>query len=335
MHEPSTATHTPVMLERTLELFAPVMERAADESRQPVIVDGTLGLGGHTAALLAEFPTVRIVGVDRDTSAIDLAAARVVKDAERFTAVHARFDDFAAITPALPPDSQDAAGPCIDAVLLDCGVSSMQLDLPERGFSYAVDAPLDMRMDTTAGRTAGDVLNTYDVTSLTRVIRDYGEERFAAKIARAIVRHREQALFTHSAQLVELLYAEIPAAARRSGGHPAKRTFQALRIEVNAELDALRAAVTGYLDLLRHGGRALFMAYHSLEDKIVKRELAVRTSSTTPAGLPVELPGHEPAFALITRGAEQASQNEIATNPRSASVRVRCAERITSRKATR
>ena len=335
MPDNSSATHTPVMLERTLELFAPVVNRAIDQGRQPIVVDATLGLGGHSEKLLDRFPELRILGVDRDPNALDKATARLAVFGTRFSAVHARFDEFDVITAELPQDSQDSAGLTVDGVLLDFGVSSMQLDVAERGFAYAVDAPLDMRMDNTTGSTAADVLNTYSFHGLVRILRDYGEERFATKIARAIERQRQIEPFTHSAQLVDLLYATIPAASRRTGGHPAKRTFQALRIEVNAELEAVQGATTGYLDLLREGGRAVFMSYHSLEDKIVKRELASRTTSTTPAGLPMELPGHEAEFALVTRGAEKASTEEMAANPRSASVRVRCAERITPRKDPR
>lgn len=325
--------HVPVFLDRTLELLRPVVDAADSERRTPVIVDGTLGLGGHTSHLLAEFDTLRVVGVDRDPEALDMATRRLTAFRDRFTPVHARFDDFGSVVAALPPDARDDAGPAIDGVLLDFGVSSMQLDLPDRGFAYSVDAPLDMRMDPTTGPTAADVLATYPREDLARVFRVYGEERFARQIAAEIVRRREDAPLTTSAQLVELLYDTIPAGARRTGGHPGKRVFQALRIEVNAELEAVENAVPGYLDLLRGGGRAVFMAYHSLEDKIVKREIAARTSSRTPAGLPVELPGHGPEFEAVTRGAEKADQTEIDHNPRSASVRVRCVRRIDGRTA--
>ncbi len=329
----NSAMHIPVMLERVIDLLAPVVQRAADEGRPPVIVDGTLGLGGHTSRLLDRFGELHVVGVDRDTSALAMAGRRLTAYSDRFHPVHARFDDAAEITAALPYFSHDAAGPAIDGVLLDFGVSSMQLDVPERGFAYSVDAPLDMRMDTTSGQTAADVLNTYPAGELARILREYGEERFARQIALAVVKKRENAPFETSAELVELLYDTIPAGARRTGGHPAKRTFQALRIEVNAELEAVAGATTFYLDLLREGGRAVFMSYQSLEDKIVKRELAARTKSTTPAELPMELPGHEPRFRLITRGAEKADDAEIDHNPRSASVRVRCAERPTPRES--
>ena len=330
--DPSTAPgHIPVFLERTIELFRPVVEAAASEGRSPVIVDGTLGLGGHTSHLLAEFGDLRVVGVDRDPGALEIATRRLTAYRDRFTAVHARFDDFDRVVEGIPADSRDAAGPAVDGVLLDFGVSSMQLDVADRGFAYSVDAPLDMRMDPTTGPTAADVLGEYGRDELARIFRVYGEERFARQIASEIVRRRETAPITTSSQLVELLYDTIPQGARRTGGHPGERVFQALRIAVNLELESVENAVPGYLDLLRVGGRAVFMAYHSLEDKIVKRELAVRTASRTPPGLPVELPGHGPEFEAVTRGAEKASQSEIEHNPRSASVRVRCVRRIDGR----
>ncbi|GAA4261606.1 16S rRNA (cytosine(1402)-N(4))-methyltransferase RsmH [Dietzia aurantiaca] len=323
--------HVPVFLERTIELFRPVVDAATTEDRRPVIVDGTLGLGGHSSHLLAEFETLRVLGVDRDPAALEMATRRLTAFRDRFTPVHARFDDFDAVVAALPADSRDDAGPAIDGILLDFGVSSMQLDVADRGFAYSVDAPLDMRMDPSTGPTAADILADYPRDDLARIFRVYGEERFARQIAAAIVRRRDTDPLRTSSELVELLYDTIPQGARRTGGHPGKRVFQALRIEVNAELEAVENAVPGYLDLLRGGGRAVFMAYHSLEDKIVKRELSTRTASRTPAGLPVELPGHGPEFAAITRGAEKASPTEIDHNPRSASVRVRCVRRIDGR----
>lgn len=325
------AGHIPVFLERTIELFRPVVEAAVEAGRRPVIVDGTLGLGGHTSHLLAEFDTLRVLGVDRDPAALEMATRRLAAFRDRFTPVHARFDDFRAVVAALPDDSRDGAGPAIDGILLDFGVSSMQLDVADRGFAYSVDAPLDMRMDPTTGPTAADILADYPREDLARIFRVYGEERFARQIASAIVRRRETEPLRTSSELVELLYDTIPQGARRTGGHPGKRVFQALRIEVNSELEAVENAVPGYLDLLRLGGRAVFMSYHSLEDKIVKRELSKRIASRTPAGLPMELPGHGPEFAAVTRGAEKASQAEIDHNPRSASVRVRCVQRVDGR----
>ena len=204
----------------------------------------------------------------------------------------------------------------------------MQLDLRERGFAYAEDAPLDMRMDATTGLTAADVLNTYAAADLTRILREYGEEKFASKIAAAVVREREKAPFTTSARLVELLYAEIPAPARRTGGHPAKRTFQALRMEVNDELAVLRRAIPAAIDAIGVGGRVVVEAYHSLEDRLVKQAFTAATASDVPEDLPFVPEGHEPALRLVTRGAEKADAAEIEQNPRAASVRLRAIERI-------
>ena len=213
-------------------------------------------------------------------------------------------------------------------MLFDLGVSSMQLDQRERGFAYAEDAPLDMRMDTSTGMTAADVLNTYEARELTRVLRDYGEEKFAAKIAKAVVRQREAQPFTTSARLVELLYAEIPAPARRTGGHPAKRTFQALRMEVNDELGALRGALPASIDAIGVGGRVVVESYHSLEDRLVKKFFAEASRLDVPDDLPFVPKGAEPRMRLVTRGAEQANDEEINENPRAASVRLRAIERI-------
>jgi 16S rRNA (cytosine1402-N4)-methyltransferase len=313
---PAGARHVPVALPRVAELFRPVL---AD--RPAVVVDATLGLGGHAAALLATHPRLTLVGLDRDPEALALAGRRLVAHADRVHLVHAVYDRIADVLAEL-------GLPRVDGVLFDLGVSSLQLDAEERGFSYARDADLDMRMDPTTGPTAAEVLNTYSVPQLARVLREYGEERFAGRIAAAVARRRAQAPLRRSAELVELLYEAVPAASRRTGGHPAKRTFQALRIEVNGELDALQTALPAALDSLAVGGRIVVLAYHSLEDRIVKRELAARSSSRTPVDLPVELPGHGPELRLLTRGSEQASEDEINDNPRAASVRLRAAERI-------
>jgi 16S rRNA (cytosine1402-N4)-methyltransferase len=213
-------------------------------------------------------------------------------------------------------------------VLFDLGVSSMQLDRPDRGFSYAADAPLDMRMDPDAELTAADIVNTYDEQALADILQRFGEERFARRIASRVVRRRAVRPFTRTGELVELLYEAIPAPARRSGGHPAKRTFQALRIAVNGELDSLRAALPAAMTALAPGGRIVVMAYQSLEDRIVKTAFTRAAASRTPSGLPVELPGHEPQFIALTRGAEKAGAAEIDRNPRSASVRLRALEKV-------
>ena len=222
----------------------------------------------------------------------------------------------------------------IAGALFDLGVSSMQLDQQERGFSYRGDAPLDMRMDQTQGITAAEVLNTYSHGDLARILKTYGDERFAGKIASAVMAEREREPFDRAARLVELLYATIPAATRRTGGHPAKRTFQALRIEVNRELEAVENVVPVITDLLGVGGRAVFMSYQSLEDKIVKAAFNELTTSKTPVGLPMDLPGTEPEFRTVTRGAEKAPAEEIERNPRAAPVRVRCIEKLSPSQPT-
>lgn len=316
----SGPSHVPVLLPRVLELFEPVLS-----GHPAVLVDATVGLGGHAAALLAAYPGLTLIGIDRDPQALDVAARRLTAFGARAALRRAVYDE---LPDVLASVSGGAGVPPVDGVLFDLGVSSLQLDAVDRGFAYAHDSALDMRMDPDAGRTAADVLNDYTVPELTRVLRDYGEERFAARIATAVARRREQRPLRTSAELVELLYQAVPAATRRTGGHPAKRTFQALRIEVNGELDALRDALPAALDALAVGGRAVVLAYHSLEDRIVKRTLAARAASRTPVGLPVELPDHGPEFQLITRGAELADDAEIAENPRAASVRLRAAQRL-------
>ena len=308
--------HVPVLLDRVLALLAPALADPA-----AVLVDATLGLGGHADALLAAHPDLTLIGLDRDTTALARSADRLARHGDRVHLVHAVYDE-------LPRVLADLGYPAVHGVLFDLGVSSLQLDEPERGFAYARDAPLDMRMNPGVGMTAADVLNTYAVADLARVLREYGEERFAGKIAGAVAREREQAPFTTSARLVELLYRTVPAATRRTGGHPAKRTFQALRIEVNGELDVLRRAIPAALEALADGGRIVVESYQSLEDRIVKQVFAEWAASTTPIGLPVELPGHGPRLRLLTRGAEQADETESARNPRAASVRLRAGERI-------
>ncbi|NMH95686.1 16S rRNA (cytosine(1402)-N(4))-methyltransferase RsmH, partial [Pseudonocardia bannensis] len=259
---PAGARHVPVLLPRVTELLDPALS-----GRPAVLVDATLGLGGHSAALLAAYPQLTLVGLDRDPQALELAGRRLVAYSDRIHLVHAVYDRIADVL-------DDLDLPRVDGVLFDLGVSSLQLDAESRGFSYARDADLDMRMDPSTGQTAAEVLNSYPVPELARILREYGEERFAGRIAAAVARRRAQRPLTRSAELVELLYEAVPAASRRTGGHPAKRTFQALRIEVNSELDALRTALPAALDALAVGGRLVVMSYHSLEDRIVKRELA-------------------------------------------------------------
>jgi 16S rRNA (cytosine1402-N4)-methyltransferase len=311
--------HIPVLLDRCLALLAPAVSTPG-----AVVVDATLGLGGHSEALLTRFPELRLVGLDRDTEAIGLATERLAPFAERVTLVHAVYDELPQVLDRL---GIGAAG-SVDGILFDLGVSSMQLDEAERGFAYAQDAPLDMRMDRTTGPTAADVVNEYAVKDLARVLRVYGEERFAQRIAAAVVRERAREPFTSTARLAELVRASIPAATRRTGGHPAKRTFQALRIEVNGELDVLERAIPAAVEALAVGGRLVVMSYQSLEDRIVKHVLAEGARSTAPHGLPVELPEHRPYLKLLTRGAETPDETELAENPRSASVRLRAVERV-------
>ncbi|GAA4829856.1 16S rRNA (cytosine(1402)-N(4))-methyltransferase RsmH [Saccharopolyspora rosea] len=307
--------HVPVLLDRTLELLGPALSRGP-----AVVVDTTLGMGGHSEALLAAHPELTVVGLDRDPEALRLAGERLASYSDRIHLVHAVYDQLAEVLAELGMSE-------VDGVLFDLGVSSLQLDETERGFAYAQDAPLDMRMDPGAPRTAADVLNTYSAGELARVLKEYGEERFATKIANAIVRARREEPFSRSERLVRLVYDTVPAASRRTGGHPAKRTFQALRIEVNAELDVLGRALPAALDSLAPGGRIVVLSYHSLEDRMVKRAFAERARSRTPVDLPVELPGHGPEIRLLTRGAELAGDAEKAANPRAASVRLRAAER--------
>ena len=311
----STPAHVPVLLDRVVALVAPALVRPGS-----VLIDATLGLGGHSEAILARCPEAHVVGVDRDPHALELAGRRLAPFAERITLVHAVYDEIPRVLADLGIDE-------VDGVLFDLGVSSMQLDVRERGFAYAEDAPLDMRMDDSRGPTAADVLNTYDAAELARILREYGEERFARQLARAIVRRRDSRPFDRSADLVELLREVIPAPARRTGGHPAKRTFQALRIEVNDELGVLSRAVPAALDSVGVGGRVAVMSYHSLEDRLVKRAFAARTRNRVPEDLPVVPAGLGPEFAPLTRGAEKASPEEISENPRAASVRLRAVVR--------
>ncbi|WP_085915012.1 MULTISPECIES: 16S rRNA (cytosine(1402)-N(4))-methyltransferase RsmH [Pseudonocardia] len=316
--------HVPVLLDRVSELLGPALDAPG-----AVHVDATLGMGGHAAALLAAYPQLTLVGLDRDPQALEIAGRRLTAYSDRFHPVHAVYDRIGDVLADLGTDGVVGDGG-VQGILFDLGVSSLQLDETARGFSYSRDADLDMRMDPTTGPTAADILNSYSAPELRRILREYGEERFAGPIANAIVRNRASTPFTRSAQLVELLYGVVPAASRRTGGHPAKRTFQALRIEVNAELEALRDALPAALDALAPGGRIVVLSYHSLEDRMTKRALAERTRSRTPLDLPVELPGHEPEFRLLTRGSETATDAETERNPRAAPVRLRAAERVAS-----
>jgi 16S rRNA (cytosine1402-N4)-methyltransferase len=309
----SKPEHVPVLADRVTELLAPALS-----AEGAVLVDATLGRAGHALALLEACPGVLLIGIDADLAAIEAARVLLARHADRVRLVHARYDE-------IPDIVGDRT---IMAVLFDLGVSSPQLDEPDRGFAYAQDAPLDMRMDRTADRTAADIVNGYPAAELARVLRDYGEERFARRIADAVVRERARTPIHSTQRLSAIVKDAIPAAARRTGGNPAKRTFQALRIEVNDELGTLRRALPDALDLLAVGGRAVVLAYHSLEDRIVKRELVRLSTDQTPPGLPVPADAHAPQFRLLTRGAERPDSDEVTVNPRAASARLRAAERI-------
>jgi 16S rRNA (cytosine1402-N4)-methyltransferase len=309
--------HVPVLADRVTALLAPALGGPG-----AVLVDATLGRAGHARALLEACPGLLLIGVDADPAAIEAAREVLAPYAGRVTLVHARYDEIPAIVAAAPRPTQ------IMGLLFDLGVSSPQLDDPARGFAYAQDAPLDMRMDLTQDRTAADIVNGYPAAELARVLRDYGEERFARRIADAVVRERSRTPITSTLRLSAIVKDAIPAATRRTGGNPAKRTFQALRIEVNDELGTLRRALPAALDVLAVGGRVVVLAYHSLEDRIVKRELVRLSADQTPPGVPVLAEASTAQFRLLTRGAERPDSEEIAGNPRAASARLRAAERI-------
>ena len=307
------------MLFRSVALLTPSIEK----NPEPIVVDATLGLGGHSYALLEKFSNLRVIGLDRDEKAIAKASERLSQFKNRLTVVHAVYDQM--------PEILDQLGISnVDGILFDLGVSSMQLDDASRGFSYSKDAPLDMRMDQSATLTAKKVLDTYSRAELIKVIRDYGEERFAQRIVDNIIAARETGKLNSTRDLVELVKASIPAPARRIGGNPAKRTFQALRIEVNSELSVLDRAIPRALDRLKVGGRMVVMSFQSLEDKIVKRHFAEVSESKSPRGLPVEIESLAAKYSLVFRGSEGASAEEIEKNSRAQSVRLRAIERMAS-----
>ncbi len=312
----AAAAHQPVMCDRVLELLAPALELPG-----AVLVDATLGRAGHARALLSAHPGLTLIGIDTDAAAIAESRQVLLAYESRVTLVQAVYDE-------LPRILSGLGLPAVHGVLLDLGVSSPQLDNPARGFSYSQDAPLDMRMDQSGTLTAADILNTYPADQIAAVLREYGEERFARRIADAVVRERLRTPLTSTLRLAEIVRDSIPAPARRTGGNPAKRTFQALRIEVNGELDALQRVLPAALDAIAVGGRIVVLAYHSLEDRAVKRALAAQATDTTPRGLPVSLESARPRFRLLTRGAERAADAEVAANPRAAPARLRAAERV-------
>lgn len=309
--------HVPVLLDRVLALLAPALDAPGT-----IVVDATLGLGGHASAILATFPTTRLVGLDRDGDALAASAGTLQTYETRTTLVHAVYDELPEVLRGLGIER-------VDGVLLDLGVSSLQLDEVDRGFSYSRDAPLDMRMDQSAGMTAAEVVNSYPADRLARLIATYGEERFARRIAQRIARERTAASIETTKQLADLVLAAVPSATRYGpGGHPARRTFQALRIEVNGELDALARVLPAAIQALAVGGRIVVLAYHSLEDRLVKRALVSGASTTVPDDLPFVPAGHEPELRLLTRGAERPDAVEVERNSRAASARLRAAERV-------
>ncbi|MCX4777819.1 16S rRNA (cytosine(1402)-N(4))-methyltransferase RsmH [Streptomyces sp. NBC_01244] len=312
----SESRHVPVMLQRCLDLLAPALERPG-----AVVVDCTLGLGGHSEALLTRFPEAHLIGLDRDKEALRLSGERLAPFGDRVTLVHAIYADLAEVLDGLRI-------PTVQGILFDLGVSSMQLDEADRGFAYAQDAPLDMRMDQTTGISAAEVLNTYAPGELVRILRQYGEEKQAKRIVSAVVRERDKDPFTNSARLVELIRDSLPQAAKRTGGNPAKRTFQALRIEVNGELSGLERAIPAAVDRIAVGGRIVVLSYQSLEDRLVKQVFAAGATSTAPPGLPVVPEKYQPKLKLLTRGAELPTEEEIAENRRAAPARCRGVERI-------
>jgi 16S rRNA (cytosine1402-N4)-methyltransferase len=316
MSQQISELHQPVMLQRAIEILGPCLTE-----ENAILVDGTLGLGGHAEAFLNAFPNLTLIGIDRDQNALRLAAERLQPFESRIHLVHSTFDEIGKVISDLGFES-------VQAVLLDLGVSSMQLDEAERGFAYSFDAPLDMRMDSSEKLTAADILNNYEERDLVRIFKEYGEERYSQSIAKEIVNQRKQSPFVTSASLAALIVKKVPFIPGKSSGHPAKRVFQALRIEVNGELEILRQTLPDAIDSLSVGGRILVMSYHSLEDRIVKQSLMSAATSSAPLDLPIELPEHAPILRMLTRGVEAASEKEIASNPRAASVKVRAAEKI-------
>lgn len=312
----TTFAHVPVLRQRCLDLLAPAI--SGDGA---IMIDATLGLGGHTESALEEFPNLRVIGLDRDLEALEMSRARLARYAPRVDFVHAVYDEIAEVLAELGIET-------VQGILFDLGVSSMQLDKDERGFAYSRNAPLDMRMNSSVGQTAADVVNNYDFANLARILKVYGEERFASRVANAIIREREITPFTTSDRLVTVVRDAIPAATRRTGGNPAKRTFQALRIEVNEELVVLERAIPAALDALSVDGRIVVLSYHSLEDRIAKNALRVGTEISTPVDMPFIPESDKPWLQLLTRGSESASESEIAENSRAASVRLRAAQRV-------
>lgn len=309
------AVHLPVMRDRIVALLAPALHQPGS-----VYLDCTVGLGGHARAVLEACPQARLIGIDRDPAALDLAAENLADFAGRvefFQAIYHELDEVLA----------EAGVPSVQAICMDLGLSSLQIDASDRGFAYATDAPLDMRMDPGQDLTAATLVNTLDALALARLLRTLGDERFADRIARRIVAAREARPIQSSAQLVRIIVDAIPMAARNTGGHPAKRSFQALRIAVNDELTSLAEALPAAMDALAPGGRLAVLAYHSGEDRLVKRAFAQAAADHVPPGVPVVPEELKARFHLLTRGAERPEESETTTNPRAASARLRAIAR--------
>lgn len=312
--------HVPVSLNECIALLTPSIELSLTHNEIPVVIDATLGLGGHTKVLLEKFPQLKVIGLDRDDNAIAHARNNLQEFSDRVTIIHTVYDH-------IPEVLNELGLTAVDGILFDLGVSSMQLDFADRGFSYSHKAPLDMRMDQNSPLTAEFILTTYSHADLVRIIRTYGEEKFAPRIASNIVKARDAGTLKTTSDLAQIIKASIPAPARRLGGNPAKRTFQAIRIEVNNELKILERAIPAGLNHLKVGGRMVVMSYHSLEDKIVKHIFQDKSENKSPKGLPIELAQFQPKFTLVFRGSKGASTEEIATNPRAQSMRLRAIER--------
>ena len=316
MNHSTSDLHRPVMLQRCMELLRPGIT-----GDSPVVIDCTLGLGGHTEALLSEHENLNVIGIDRDPAALRLATERLEPFGTRFIPAAATYDEISEVLAELEFSS-------VQGVLMDLGVSSMQLDEADRGFSYAQDAPLDMRMNQNLGQTAANLLATLSEKELTKIFRDYGEERFAPLVAKRIVSEREVSEILTSSDLNKIVATVAPMAPGRTTGHPAKRIYQALRIAVNNELSGLESALPQAIDALAIGARLVVMSYHSLEDGITKRAMQQAAVSSTPIGMPMQLPGTSPALKVITRGVERATELELSQNPRAASARLRAAEKL-------
>ncbi|KGA19259.1 hypothetical protein GM50_5910 [freshwater metagenome] len=317
MIQESNTQHVSVMRDECIELLSPAISAHAN----PVVIDATLGLGGHTEALLNKFPQLVVIGIDRDTQAIEIATERLSRFGQRFISHRSIFDRISDV-------AKEHGYSHVQGILFDLGVSSLQLDNGDRGFSYAHDASLDMRMDKSQAKTAADIVNTYSPSELVRILRTYGEEKFATRIVESIVKEREKAPLNSTSHLATLVKNAIPAATRRTGGNPAKRTFQALRIETNDELGAITRAIPQALELLDIHARLVVMSFQSLEDRIVKNFFQEATTSGTPQGLPVEIAELAAKFALVFNGSQSPSEAEVEENSRAASVRLRAIERV-------